>query len=520
LVRLRHFLHLLSQCLACVCLILSAPGLAGFSLAWSHNALASAAQTGTCLSTGPDTLVYSLRICLDSPEEGAELSGDVTVSCSVAVEWGAAPEIKHVQFYFTSSDRSDSTTVLRDYLEPYSFILPTERWSDQSLRLEMNVVMGDLFETGLVGVNVTTANGVNRLPRTTGRWMPRNAEAHSPTIVAAVGDGAGGLPASYEVTELVESWNPNMFLYFGDIYNTSSYTEFINYYVPTFGKLKDITNPVPGDHEGGRQFHGYLDYCDSSQHYYAATAGNWLLLGLDSTERSMEGQIGTAQLEWLQEQLDANDSVGCKIAFMHNPRWGLAAKNDYGYLDEMWRTLATEGVDLIIVGHEHNYQRWAPLNADGVPDPIGVTQLIVGTGGHELRTQVVQDSRVVSTILDTYGALRLTLTDQQAEYQFVDTAGTVLDSGTVSCNPDETVAIETIEPVSPTQPPPTTGTIVGTNGLRAICFVSPDDTSAVITLLPEGTQVELRGEPVGDFQPVRCADQDGYVVTMYIRPDE
>jgi hypothetical protein len=123
-----------------------------------------------------------------------------------------------------------------------------------------------------------------------------------------------------------------MFLYLGDIYNNGSYSEFINYYEPTFGRLKDITNPTPGDHEGGRQFQGYRDYWDSNQHYYAVAAGKWRLFGLDSTERFGETAQGTGQYEWLKQQLESVENTSCTVVFMDTsttindgPRWTVAA---------------------------------------------------------------------------------------------------------------------------------------------------------------------------------------------------
>lgn len=255
-----HF-RILSRWFACTCLILSALGESRASpTSRSGSSAVVSAQEGACVSTGPDTLAYSIRICLVEPSEGAELAGDVIVSGTVTVEWGAAPPIKHVQFYFTQADRGASAAVLRDFIEPYSFTLPTERWTDGAYRLEINVVMEDLFESPLAGINVAVANEITRLPRSTGRWIAKNADDEGPIVVAVVGDGAGGLPASYDVTELIEGWDSDMILYLGDTYHTGSYTEFVNYYEPTFGSMKDITNPVPGDHEGGRQFQGYLDY--------------------------------------------------------------------------------------------------------------------------------------------------------------------------------------------------------------------------------------------------------------------
>src|SRR5688500_10710805 len=111
-----------------------------------------------------------------------------------------------------------------------------------------------------------------------------------------------------------------MFLYLGDVYNVGSYTEFLNHYEPTFGRFKGITNPVPGDHEGGKNFQGYLDYWNSSQHFYAVTAGSWRLIALNSTERYGGITPGTRQFEWLKAQLAANDDAGCTLVFFHEPR--------------------------------------------------------------------------------------------------------------------------------------------------------------------------------------------------------
>jgi hypothetical protein len=450
------------------------------------------------------------------PEDGDVLIGDVTVTANVAAEAGLVPDIKHVQFYFTAQDRENSSAVLRDYVEPFTFTLPTERWSDQSYRLEMSVTMVDRYESEKVGVVVTTANDVSRKPIGTGRWTPKSVEGEGPVLVTAVGDGAGGLPGSYEVAELIEGWDPDMFLYLGDIYNNGSYSEFVNYYEPTFGRLKDITNPTPGDHEGGRQFQGYRDYWDSNQHYYAVAAGKWRLFGLDSTERFGETAQGTGQYEWLKQQLESAGDTSCTVVFMHNPAWGQSRHSDYSYMSELWRLIASEGADIVVAGHEHNYQRWTPMDGSGNPHPSGTTQFVVGTGGHDLVTHSTFDPRLVASHQGQYGALQLRLTDGAAEYQYIDTAGNVLDFGTIPC----TGSPEDAEEVKEAPQTGQMGTIVNTNGLGALCLTKPDYNAATVTLLPDGTRVELRGEPVGDWQPVRCAGKDGYVVTWFIRTDD
>jgi hypothetical protein len=379
----------------------------------------------------------------------------------------------------------------------------------------MDVTLTDRFTSERVGIDVITANGVRRAPGSTGNWDPQSVASEQPVVVATVGDGAGGLPASYAVADLLEEWDPQLFLYLGDVYNVGSYTEFLNYYEPTFGRLKAVTNPVPGDHEGGRQFQGYRDYWNSGQDYYTATAGSWRIFALNDTERFGQTAPGTGQFEWLRQHIEEDEPAACTIVYMHEPRWGQSPDGNNEYLDALWRLLASEGVDLLITGHEHNYQRWAPMDADGNPSPGGMTQFVVGTGGQHLITYSRTDPRLVANQQGVYGALRLELGTGAAPYQYVDVDGDVLDDGTITCGGAHDAAAEGEAPL-----PPATGTIGNTNGLGALCLVEADYGAAAITVLPDGTPVELRGAPVGDWQPVRCAGQDGFVVVTYIQPND
>ncbi|HVL22763.1 MAG TPA: metallophosphoesterase [Thermomicrobiales bacterium] len=456
-----------------------------------------------------------MRLCLTTPGDDDPLTGAVAVTGTVEDAAGAPPAVKYVQFYFTASDRDESAAVLRDYAAPFTFTLPTDRWADGDYRLEMEVMLADRFTSDRAGITVTTANDVGRVPVSTGRWAPHSVESEQPVVIAAVGDGAGGLPAASDVADLVAGWDPQLFLYLGDVYNVGSYTEFLNYYEPTFGRLKAITDPVPGDHEGGRQFQGYLDYWDSSEQYYTATAGSWRLFALNDTARFDQTAPGTGQFEWLHRQIEANENAACTIVYMHEPRWGQSPDGDKDDLDALWRLLVAEGVDILITGHEHNYQRWEPLDADGHPSPTGMTEFVVGTGGHELITYTRTDSRLVANQQDVYGALRLELGTGEAHYAYVDTNGDVLDDGTITCSGRHNEATEGEAPL-----PASMGAIVNTNGLGALCLVGADYGAAAITVLPDGTRVELRGAPVGDWQPVRCAGQDGFVVVTYIDPDD
>jgi hypothetical protein len=344
-----------------------------------------------------------------------------------------------LQFSFTRASAEQSASLLRDFEEPYTLTLPTERWTDGPYRLDVAATFEDGFTTSLTGMALSLNNGVSRMPVSTGGWDPysvREGDENAVTV-AAVGDGAGGLPGSYEVADLIEGWDPDMFLYLGDVYNVGSYTEFLNYYDPTFGRFKSITNPVPGDHEGGKNFQGYLDYWNSSQHFYAVTAGKWRLIGINSTERYGGLTAGTRQFEWLEAQLAANDDAGCTLVFLHDPRWRISSPDNADHLDELWSLLVREGVDIVLAGHEHRYERWQPLDADGELNQSAPVEFVVGTGGHELNPSRRTDPRVESAYSGD-GALRLELRDGAADFSFASTANEVIDSGTVSCRGGDT----------------------------------------------------------------------------------
>jgi hypothetical protein len=106
-------------------------------------------------------------------------------------------------------------------------------------------------------------------------------------------------------------------------------------------------------------------------------------------------------------------------------------------LSAIWALLFAKGVDIVLTGHDHNYQRWEPLNADGNPDPSGIVQFVVGSGGHGIREFERTDARVIVSedSLDLgYGALYLELSDDHSAFQYVNVDRNVLDSGEIPCH--------------------------------------------------------------------------------------
>ena len=170
----------------------------------------------------------------------------------------------------------------------------------------------------------------------------------------------------------------------------------------------------------------------------------WHLVGLDTTATYGQIRPGDAQYEWLAQDLAAH-AAECTIVFFHHPRWGLGNTAGNPDMHPIWELLAAHDVEIALAGHEHNYQRWLPLNGAGQVDPGGVTQLVVGTGGHELEGFRTADARVASAVEDRDGALRVELTTSGADFQFMASDGSMLDSGSVPCTVPGAITLDRAE---------------------------------------------------------------------------
>ncbi len=216
-------------------------------------------------------------------------------------------------------------------------------------------------------------------------------------------------------------------------YDSGTLTQFSNCYDPTWGRHKDRTKPIPGNHE----YHtsgaaGYFKYFNNIPPYYAYNLGSWRIYALNS---EIDVSANSAEVAWLQSDLAANPS-NCVLAYWHQPRWSSGTHHgsnaDY---QTLWKILYEAGAELVLNGHEHNYERFAPMNAAGEADPAGLREIVVGTGGRNhyefgtiLPTSEVHDS-------STFGVLKLTLRATGYDWEFVPVAGsTFTDSGSTDCH--------------------------------------------------------------------------------------
>jgi acid phosphatase type 7 len=272
--------------------------------------------------------------------------------------------------------------------------------------------------------------------------------------------------------EVVEALDPDLVLALGDLqYPDGQLTEFKSSYEPSWGAFKDRTRPVPGNHEYGTEdAAGYFGYFgdvagNPAQGWYSFDSGGWHFVALNSECGEVGGcEAGSAQHTWLTEDLASADAR-CTLAFWHHARFssGVTHGSDDSTRD-LWQTLYDNGGDLLLVSHEHLYERFAPQTADGSrDDEFGVVQFTVGTGGrslYELAGSREPNSEAANG--STFGVLRLSLEADGYAYQFMPAAGgDFTDSGEGSCHGPPPVNRDTLQP-----PRITTARAEGVLGVR------------------------------------------------------
>ena len=275
--------------------------------------------------------------------------------------------------------------------------------------------------------------------------FPILAIAQKDVVLVGAGDIAScdDLSGAEATAKLVEKI-PGTVIAVGDLaYPDGSDEQFAKCYGPTWGRFKDRTRPAPGNHE----YHsdgasGYVRYFgelagDPKKAYYSYELGGWHIIALNSECIQVAG-CGTEsqQGKWLQQDLATHPKT-CTLAYFHKPLFssGLAHGND-PEVKPLWDILYHGGADVIINGHDHDYERFTPQDPVGKVDlQHGIREFVVGTGGknsHRAFGETKPNSEVRQA--DTFGVLKLTLHPKSYDWEFIPEAGkTFRDSGTGAC---------------------------------------------------------------------------------------
>jgi 3',5'-cyclic AMP phosphodiesterase CpdA len=254
------------------------------------------------------------------------------------------------------------------------------------------------------------------------------APAPTATLVAA-GDLADCKVTDDTAVASLIARTPGTIALLGDtVYERGTADEYRRCYDPVFGRFLRRSRAALGNHEYGTgNADAAIEYFGLPRRgYYSYELGRWHVVVLNSNCRYAGGcQAGSPQERWLGRDL-AEHRVRCTVAYMHHPRWSSGLHGPDRTIATLWRALAQGGADVVLAGHDHHYERFAPID--------GMRSFVVGTGGRSHYPVLLQLPRSVVVNDRTFGVLRLTLRPTDYSWRFLPVAGsTFTDSGSARC---------------------------------------------------------------------------------------
>ncbi len=258
-------------------------------------------------------------------------------------------------------------------------------------------------------------------------------------VLVGAGDIADCSSGGDEATALLlDNIAGTVFTAGDNAYSNGSATDYSQCYDPTWGRQKARTRPAPGNHEyntsGAAPYYAYFgaNAGPAGLGYYSYDLGGWHLISLNS---NIAMSAGSAQEQWLRADLAANTKQ-CVLAYWHPPRFSSGSHGSSTAPQPLWQALYDYNADLVISGHDHNYQRFAPQTPAGAADQArGIREFVVGTGGTSHYTFGTPITNTEAYNTDTYGVLKLTLSATAYSWEFIPVAGgTYRDSGSGSCH--------------------------------------------------------------------------------------
>jgi uncharacterized protein YjdB len=270
------------------------------------------------------------------------------------------------------------------------------------------------------------------------------------TVTAPSGGGSNVLVGAGDISDcgndndeatakLLDGISGTVYTTGDNAYSDGTSTEYQQCYDPTWGRHKARTKPSPGNHDyhtsGAAGYYGYFGSLagPSGRGYYSYDLGDWHIISLNS-EVSMSA--GSAQETWLRTDLAASTKQ-CTLAYWHKPRF--SSGTNHGSLSSaqpLWQALYDFHAEIVLNGHEHNYERFAPQTPTGTADATnGIREFVVGTGGesHYTGNSPIANSQVFNG--STFGVLKLTLSAGTYSWQFIPVSGqSFTDSGSGTCH--------------------------------------------------------------------------------------
>ena len=270
---------------------------------------------------------------------------------------------------------------------------------------------------------------------------PRASDAPS-VVLTGAGDIADCTrPGASKTADLLGRESGWFFTVGDNAYENGSSADYANCYAPTWGRYRDRTIlPAPGNHDWQtKDAAGYRAYfgdraAPAGVTWYSIDVGTWHVVVLDSDCEAVGGcDDASPQGRWLAADLRSH-LAHCTLAIWHHPLFSSGQHGNTKSVKPFWEQLYAARAELVINGHDHDYERFAPQDPDGKEQrPGGIREIVVGTGGSELRGFSRSQANTEFRMSGQWGVLRLTLHPLNYDWEFVPTDGNIADSGSTPC---------------------------------------------------------------------------------------
>ena len=400
--------------------------LSGRTVTWASSNSAVATVGGSGLVTG----VTAGSATITATSEGKSGTSAITVtapapapvaSVTVTPAPASVPTGQTVQLTATLKDANGNTLTGR-----------TVAWASN------NTAVATVTGSGMVsGVTAGTASIAATSETVTGTSALTVTAAAASYVLVGAGDIADCDASA--TAALLDNIPGTVFTAGDNAYPNGSSADYTQCYDPSWGRHKVRTRPSPGNHDhntsGAAGYFGYFEAQagPAGLGYYSYDVGAWHIISLDS---NIDMSAGSAQETWLRADLAAS-TKRCTIAYWHHPRFSSGTSHgSTGSTQPLWQALYDFGAEIVISGHDHEYERFAPQTADGTADAArGIREFVVGTGGAGLYSlgTPLPNSEVGND--NSHGVLKLTLSDGSYTWEFIPVAGdSFRDSGSGTCH--------------------------------------------------------------------------------------
>ena len=270
-------------------------------------------------------------------------------------------------------------------------------------------------------------------------WGQGTPPVPPPPVLVGAGDIASCRYDDDEATaKLLDSIPGTVFTAGDNVYSNGAPDLFRDCYAPTWGRHRARTRPAPGNHDydwpRGAGYYAYFGTAagPAGRGYYSYDLGAWHIISLNS---NISMVAGSPQERWLRQDL-AQHRTRCTLAYWHAPRFSSGEHGNWRAPAPLWNALYAAHADVVINGHDHTYERFAPQSPAGVLDTVrGIREFVVGMGGADFYEFPVIRANSEVRHNKTHGVIKLTLREGGYDWEFVPVrGGEFRDSGSGTCH--------------------------------------------------------------------------------------